>query len=103
MSDSKLLYLNGLRGVAALVVVFSHYTLSFFPALHTGNTSDVYNSFELFVSGSPLNVFYNGSFAVFIFFILSGFVLSYKYWGVENYKFNDFLGNIIKTGQSKVL
>lgn len=96
MSEKKLLYLNGLRGLAALIVVFSHYSLSFFPALHTGNPSDVYNSFELFVSASPLNVFYNGSFAVFIFFILSGFVLSYKYWSIKNYNINDFLGNILK-------
>lgn len=96
MSDKKMLHLNGLRGVAALMVVLSHYTLSFFPALHTGNPSDVYNSFEVFVSATPLNVLYNGSFAVFIFFILSGFVLSYKYWILENYTFNDYLGNIIK-------
>ncbi|MEK4158878.1 acyltransferase [Paenibacillus odorifer] len=96
MSDRKMLHLNGLRGVAALMVVLSHYTLSFYPALHTGNPSDVYNSFELFVSASPLNVLYNGSFAVFIFFILSGFVLSYKYWRLEHYTFNDYLGNIIK-------
>lgn len=34
--------------------------------------------------------------SLFLFFILSGFVLSYKYWRLEHYTFNDYLGNIIK-------
>ncbi|OBZ07838.1 hypothetical protein A8L34_24715 [Bacillus sp. FJAT-27264] len=96
MSDRKLMYLNGLRGLAALMVVFSHYTLSFFPALHTGIKNDSHNSFEVLASASPINVIYNGSFAVFIFFILSGFVLSYKYWSQDKFGFSDLLSNIVK-------
>ncbi len=72
----KLAYLEGLRGVAALIVVFHHFVLLFFPALNYGNgTNTTLNTIAI----TPLNIFYNGDFAVCLFFVLSGYVLSYKY------------------------
>ncbi len=72
----KLAYLEGLRGVAALIVVLHHFVLLFYPALNYGNgTNTTLNAIAI----SPLNVFYNGDFAVCLFFVLSGYVLSYKY------------------------
>lgn len=72
----KLAYLEGLRGVAALVVVFHHLVLMFYPALNFGEET---NSISKFFATTPLNIFYNGDFAVCLFFVLSGYVLSYKY------------------------
>lgn len=72
----KLAYLEGLRGVAALIVVFHHFVLLFYPALNYGNEA---NTTLNAIAISPLNVFYNGDFAVCLFFVLSGYVLSYKY------------------------
>ncbi len=72
----KLAYLEGLRGVAALIVVFHHFVLLFYPALNYGNgTNTTLNTIAI----TPLNIFYNGDFAVCLFFVLSGYVLSYKY------------------------
>lgn len=72
--------LEGLRGVASVIVVISHFLLAFYSLAFLG-----YNSgfsvgqnmrFEDNIYGNPLSVFLSGSFAVAIFFVLSGFVLS---------------------------
>lgn len=77
----KISYLDGLRGVAAFIVVFHHFILAFYPALFFGSSAiDHLRSGEaLFMSGSVFNILYNGNFAVCIFFVLSGFVLSHKF------------------------
>jgi len=72
----KLAYLDGLRGIAAMIVVFHHLALMFCPAMVYGEDTA---SLAKFCSTTPLNIFYNGDFAVSLFFVLSGYVLSYKY------------------------
>ena len=75
----KFRYLDGLRGVAALVVVFDHYTdmvvtralLGAGPVRHMG---------ENWLHNTPLYLLIDGSFAVTIFFVLSGIVLSAKFF-----------------------
>jgi peptidoglycan/LPS O-acetylase OafA/YrhL len=69
----KLSYLDGLRGLAAFIVVIHHYTLGFYPA-YAGNA----------VSKTPISLIYNGNFSVCVFFVLSGFVLSAKYFKTKN-------------------
>ncbi len=78
----KLGYLESLRGLAALIVVFNHFAIAFYPALFFGATEPVHTEkgIEVLISGTPLNLFYNGAFAVALFFILSGFVLAYKFF-----------------------
>ncbi|WP_443147193.1 acyltransferase family protein [Paenibacillus sp. KACC 21273] len=78
----KLKYLDGLRGLAALIVVISHFVVAFYPSLYNGSIDSVHTqkSLELWISKSPFNLFYNGNFAVCVFFVLSGYVLSYKFF-----------------------
>lgn len=78
----KITYLEGIRGLSAFVVVLHHFILAFYPALFFGMyaTAHLPAGWEIFASGTTLNVFYNGNFGVCIFFILSGFVLSYKFF-----------------------
>lgn len=69
---------ESIRGLACLAVVFSHLSLSFFPYLHhfdTEATTD--SSLQYFIHHSPFAFWYSGTAAVFLFFVLSGFVLSY--------------------------
>src|ERR1700752_3428309 len=71
-SDARRLEcLDGVRGVAALVVVVFHYLSAFVPALTPDQTPDPY-----WLADTPLAILFNGPFAVVVFFVLSGFVIS---------------------------
>ncbi len=83
-SGSKVLYLDGIRGLAALCVFFHHFGLAFYPAYYTHIAADSHlNGFELTYGESVWRFLTCGSFCVHIFFILSGYVLSRKYF-LEN-------------------
>ena len=80
--DNRLLYLESIRGIAALIVVFAHIKTAFFPypivnegALSAGNA--IVNA--LFY-GLPFGWLIAGHFAVIVFFVLSGYVLTYRYY-----------------------
>ena len=72
--------LEGLRGIAALVVVFSHCAWAFFPYLQSGLPAHLLAGWEPFVQNSPLTVLYNGTASVAIFFVMSGYVLTRRYF-----------------------
>ncbi|MFL5730468.1 MAG: acyltransferase family protein [Cytophagaceae bacterium] len=88
MTESKkinhILYLDGLRGVAALVVCVHHFLVAFYPAMHSGDPKSSHFSLDLnfaegYFTNTPLNILYGGNFCVCIFFVLSGLVLSYRF------------------------
>lgn len=70
-------HLDGLRGVAAFVVVATHSLSAFHPNLVFGSPADW--SSWLFLR-TPLALVTNGFGAVAVFFMLSGFVLTKKYF-----------------------
>ena len=78
----KIGYLDGLRGLAAFQVVFHHFILTFYPALFIfpGVATHLPGTIEATISASPLNLLWDGNFAVCLFFILSGYVLSHKFF-----------------------
>ena len=69
-----------------MAVVFSHLILTFFPLLHANEIGDVekMSYVESLIYNSPFNFWYSGSAAVFIFFVLSGYVLSYAILSKED-------------------
>lgn len=74
----RLVYLESIRGIAALAVVFHHVVLAFAPAIYeTQRTLPILIRILLV---SPVSLLINGDFAVRIFFVLSGFVLSLSYF-----------------------
>ena len=75
--QTRVTQLDGLRGIAALVVVACH-ALSTLPGIGNvvhGNRSAGLNTAEAWAVFSPLHVLWNGTPAVHVFFVLSGFVL----------------------------
>jgi peptidoglycan/LPS O-acetylase OafA/YrhL len=73
----KTSYLDGLRGIAALVVFIDHFVIHWYPSLGNGyDTSPESNSSLLQLP--ILRLLYSGRASVSIFFVISGFVLSYK-------------------------
>ncbi len=80
-THGKIGYLEGIRGLAALLVFFHHFGLAFYPAYYTfGIEASHLNGLELTYGQSVFSVFSNGNFCVFVFFVLSGFVLSRSYF-----------------------
>ena len=90
MNEEKILqkvyrieYLDGLRGLAAMIVCFGHFIGAFAPELKSADPAALFfreNPAIKFFVFSPCNILYNASLAVFIFFVLSGYVLSYPYF-----------------------
>lgn len=78
MIKEKIEAAEAIRGVACLFVVFSHLSLTFFPSLHNFfNYPTTTEYYELWMHNSPFAFWYSGTAAVYIFFVLSGYVLTY--------------------------
>ncbi|MGG4341962.1 acyltransferase family protein [Paenibacillus lautus] len=76
----KIVYLDGLRGLAALIVVVSHFFQVFVPSVFEGRKEIEHFAFEGIAARTPFNLLFNGNFSVCLFFVLSGYVLSYRFF-----------------------
>lgn len=83
----RLLHLESIRGLAALAVVLFHAVFAFFPALRLTNPAGLQDQSLAVrvIAHSPLTVFFSGPFAVVVFFVLSGFVLSHSFFLRPNF------------------
>lgn len=72
-------HLDGLRGLAALIVVLVHGIIAFDFAFYTGLAKDSLVSWDIAISGAPLLIPMAGNLSVCVFFVLSGYVLSHSF------------------------
>lgn len=71
LNKERFEYLDGIRGVAALIVVVNHFRNAFYDiAMNSPFFSFFWEKLKLF--------FFKGDFCVEVFFVLSGFVLAYN-------------------------
>jgi peptidoglycan/LPS O-acetylase OafA/YrhL len=78
----KLECFEAIRGLASLAVLIGHLMLAFWPELYIG-ARDVPAEYPRLVRQfalSPLKIVFDSQFAVTVFFLLSGFVLSLSYF-----------------------
>ena len=69
-------YLDGLRGVAAFIVYIDHFAVNWFDLLRRGYGSTYMDNYVIQLP--IIRLFYSGRASVAVFFVISGFVLSYK-------------------------
>lgn len=86
MKEKRLTYLEGLRGVAALMVFLCHFSYAFYYALYSTEIveANMPGNLDAYLAVTPLNILYNGKLAVQIFFILCGYVISIRYFQTGN-------------------
>lgn len=78
-NNNRIEHLDSLRGLASIIVVFSHFFLAY----------GIDINFKA-VTYSPLHFFYDGFAAVTFFFVLSGFVLTLSLYKSKIFNLNSF-------------
>ena len=84
----KLDYIDGLKGIGALMVFFCHFVFAFYYAAYS-LTEDAVNTasgIEIAIGRTPLNLLYSGNAAVCLFLVFSGFVLCLSYFRTRDKK-----------------
>ena len=78
----KLDYIDGLKGIGALMVYLCHFVFAFYYAAYSLLPEQAHTSsaVEVALGKTPLNLFYNGNAAVCLFLVFSGFVLCLSYF-----------------------
>jgi peptidoglycan/LPS O-acetylase OafA/YrhL len=90
VTPPRITSLDALRGIAALVVLACHLQHSFFPGLYRHLKADQEGTMALV----PATFLLNGGAAVTLFFVLSGFVLTQRFF--ESGKILDIPDSILK-------
>ena len=75
----RLVHLDGIRGAAAFSVFVCHFIQVFLPHIYYKSRDEGHGLWEDEFATSPFNIVVNGNFAVCLFFVLSGYVLSSRF------------------------
>ena len=84
----KLAYIDGLKGIGALMVYFCHFVFAFYYAAYSlqPESSHTASQIETAIGKTPINLLYSGNAAVCLFLVFSGFVLCLSYFSVRDKK-----------------
>ena len=90
-------HLDSMRGIAACLVALTHFLAAFYPYSVFGSADDLQAHiwWEAIVLIPPFSLLTAGHFAVCLFFVLSGYVLSIRFIG-ESEQVHRIVGAIIK-------
>lgn len=80
-TNAELKEVTGMKGMAAFIVMLSHYTIAFFPAVWNAEYQfEHVQHVEKFIHRTPLYFFVNGSLMVNVFWCISGFLIGYAWY-----------------------
>ena len=88
MKQTRLDYINGLKGIGAGIVYLCHFVFAFYYGMFTLEPADFHlkGNLDAVIGGSPLNLLFNGNFAVRLFLVMSGYVLCLGYFRTRDKK-----------------
>ena len=88
MKQTKLDYINGLKGIGAGIVYLCHFVFAFYYGMYSLEPADCHlpGNLEIAIGGSPLNTLFSGNFAVRLFLVMSGYVLCLGYFRTRDRK-----------------
>lgn len=92
MTHTRLLFLDGLRGILALIVFLHHFFYAFFPEIIFGGDLQSYvqsgplSAYKIWAL-TPLNILFNPGTAIHFFFLISGYVQSHHYFSSNDFTF----------------
>lgn len=71
---------DGVKGIAIIIVLLHHFVLAFYPSIINNSARLVHTKaqVEMFIYKTPLSIFFAGSFAVSLFFLITGYILTKK-------------------------
>lgn len=90
--NARVFYLDGLRGILAIIVFLHHYFYAFCPDLIFGGNYSYYLnngpfSFYKLLALTPINILFNPGTAIHFFFLLSGYVQTRNYFITSDIRF----------------
>ncbi|MBS6396754.1 MAG: acyltransferase [Clostridiales bacterium] len=82
MESKKLVYLDGLRGLGCMVVFLTHFVFAFYYGMYHFQPESCHlpGNLDIAIGKSPLNLIFNGSSAVRLFLLMSGYLLCRSYF-----------------------
>jgi peptidoglycan/LPS O-acetylase OafA/YrhL len=92
----KQIHLEAIRGLAAFIVVAAHFAAAFYPSTVFGGTYPLHERWESLFTTTPLGIVFASHFAVCVFFVLSGYVLSLPYFGDASKDTSNLLAALLK-------
>lgn len=88
MKQTKLDYINGLKGIGAGIVYLCHFVFAFYYGMYSLESTDCHlaGNLDIAIGQSPLNTLFSGNFAVRLFMVMSGYVLCLGYFKTKDKK-----------------
>lgn len=82
MKQKRIEWIDGLKGLACIFIIFHHFLMGYYPAAYSGDYaySHMASGADVAFAQSPLAFFTIGDFWVSIFCLISGFIIANQVW-----------------------
>ena len=95
-TKERIKWLDGLKGLACLLVFVHHFLLSFFSAAYFGVESHTrLHGYDTYLASAPIGVFANGNFQVCIFLLIAAFLPAKRIMECRKEDLQDVAGRML--------